>query len=91
MATFIQILLYLLVGFVEMFLATARTSFIAKGKNLRASVIVFVETRGGSVLYKAIGGAIGIRNMTPSFSEYGNPVTGFCTLEMFGTGPHTPP
>ena len=43
MASLIQILLYLFVGFVEMFLATARTSFIAKGKNLHASVIVFVE------------------------------------------------
>ena len=43
MANVIQIVVYLLVGFVEMFLATARTSFIAKGKNLNASVIVFVE------------------------------------------------
>ncbi len=43
MAIVIQILLSLTVGFVEMFLATARTSFIAKGKNLHASGIVFVE------------------------------------------------
>ncbi len=43
MVTFIQIILYLVVGFVEMFLATQRTSFVARGKNLGASVIVFVE------------------------------------------------
>jgi len=43
MATIIQIVVYLLVGFVEMFLATARTSFIAKGKNFSASAVVFLE------------------------------------------------
>jgi len=43
MATIIQIVIYLLVGFVEMFLATARTSFIAKGKNFAAAAIVFIE------------------------------------------------
>jgi uncharacterized protein YebE (UPF0316 family) len=41
--TIIQAITYLFVGFIEMFLATARTSFIAKGKNFRAAGIVFVE------------------------------------------------
>jgi len=38
-----QLVIYLIVGFVEMFLATARTSFIARGKTIAASAIVFVE------------------------------------------------
>ncbi len=50
MTTIIQIVIYLFVGFVEMFLATQRTSYIAKGKNLHASAIVFVE----NILYFAI-------------------------------------
>lgn len=43
-ATFITILSYLAVGFVEMFLATQRTYWIAKGKSIAATLIVFVET-----------------------------------------------
>ncbi len=50
MITIVQITIYLFVGFIEMFLATQRTSFIAKGKNINASVIVFIE----NILYFAI-------------------------------------
>ena len=39
----IQPAIYLFVGFVEMFLATARTTLIARGKILAATSIVFVE------------------------------------------------
>lgn len=42
--TFITIASYLVVGFVEMFLATQRTYWIAKGKSIAATLIVFVET-----------------------------------------------
>jgi len=41
--TVIQLALYLIVGFIEMFIATARMSLIAKGKTLAASGIVFIE------------------------------------------------
>jgi len=41
--TVIQAVIYLFVGFIEMFLATARTSFIARGRNFSASVVVFIE------------------------------------------------
>lgn len=50
MTNLIQIVVYLFVGFIEMFLATARTSFIAKGKTFSASVIVFIE----NILYFVI-------------------------------------
>lgn len=40
----IQPVLYLAVGFVEMFIITARTSLISKGKSFAASSVVFVET-----------------------------------------------
>jgi hypothetical protein len=68
MAVFIQIVLYLIVGFVEMFLATARTSFIAKGKNLHASAIVFVE----NILYFAILFQLvnNLQNNWPVFISY---------------------
>ncbi|BCX14418.1 MAG: hypothetical protein KatS3mg088_101 [Patescibacteria group bacterium] len=42
-STIIQATTYLFIGFIEMFLATARTSLIAKGRNLSASIIVFIE------------------------------------------------
>jgi len=41
--TILQAIIYLFVGFIEMFLATARTSLIAKGKTFSASAIVFIE------------------------------------------------
>ena len=44
MATILQILLYLGIGFVEMFIITARTSLISRGKKVAASSVVFVET-----------------------------------------------
>ena len=68
MAGLIQITLYLVVGFVEMFLATARTSFIAKGKNLHASAIVFIE----NMIYFAILFQLvdNIQNNWPVFISY---------------------
>ena len=50
MTIVIQSAVYLFVGFVEMFLATQRTSFIAKGRTFNASIIVFIE----NILYFAI-------------------------------------
>ncbi len=68
MATFIQIALYLVVGFVEMFLATARTSFIAKGKNLHASAIVFLENMiYFAILFQLVNN---IQNNWPVFISY---------------------
>lgn len=49
-ATILQATVYLLVGFIEMFLATKRTSLIAKGRGVSASAIVFVE----NILYFVI-------------------------------------
>lgn len=68
MAITVQILLYLFVGFVEMFLATARTSFIAKGKNLNASAVVFVE----NILYFLILFQLlnNLQNNWPVFISY---------------------
>lgn len=39
----IQLVIYLVVGFIEMFIATQRMSLVAKGKTLAAAVVVFVE------------------------------------------------
>jgi hypothetical protein len=50
MAIFLQVVIYLLIGFVEMFLATARTSFISRGKTIQAASIVFFE----NIIYFAI-------------------------------------
>jgi uncharacterized protein YebE (UPF0316 family) len=50
MAILFQILLYLAIGFIEMFIITARTSLISKGKKVAASSVVFVE----SILYFVI-------------------------------------
>ncbi len=47
MPVILQSTIYLFIGFIEMFLATARTSFIARGRTFSASAIVFVE----NVLY----------------------------------------
>ena len=41
--TITQLVMYLAIGFVEMFLATARMSLIAKNKTVAASGIVFIE------------------------------------------------
>ncbi len=38
-----HLLVYFLVGFVEMFLATQRTYWIAQGRSLGAALLVFVE------------------------------------------------
>jgi uncharacterized protein YebE (UPF0316 family) len=43
MAIALQILLYLFIGFIEMFLATARTKLISRGKTIAASSVVFIE------------------------------------------------
>jgi len=39
----VQLAIYLVVGFVEMFIATQRMSFISKGKVFAASTVVFIE------------------------------------------------
>ncbi len=39
----IQLAIYLVVGFVEMFIATQRMSLISKGKVFAASFVVFIE------------------------------------------------
>ena len=39
----IQLVIYLVVGFIEMFIATQRMSLIAKGKTVAAAGVVFVE------------------------------------------------
>jgi len=44
METILQVFLYLTIGFVEMFIITARTSLISKGKSVAASSVVFFET-----------------------------------------------
>jgi uncharacterized protein YebE (UPF0316 family) len=43
MSDFWRILLYFGVGFLEMFLATQRTYWIAKGQSLGAALLVFFE------------------------------------------------
>lgn len=44
MGIIFQILFYLVIGFAEMFIVTARTSLIAKGRSVAASSVVFFET-----------------------------------------------
>jgi uncharacterized protein YebE (UPF0316 family) len=56
------------VGFIEMFLATARTSLIAKGKGVSASAIVFLENvLYFIVLYQLINN---LQNNWPVFISY---------------------
>lgn len=68
MVHLIQISVYLFVGFIEMFLATQRTSFIARGRTFGASIIVFVE----NILYFLILFQLinSLQNNWPVFVSY---------------------
>lgn len=67
-ATILQATIYLFVGFIEMFLATARTSLIAKGRGISASAIVFVENiLYFIILYQLINN---LQNNWPIFISY---------------------
>lgn len=43
MSILVQLLVYAFIGFIEMFLASRRTYYISKDKNIQASGIVFIE------------------------------------------------
>lgn len=64
----LQTIIYLFVGFIEMFLVTARTSLIAKGRGISASAVVFIE----NILYFLILYQIvnNIQNNWPIFISY---------------------
>ena len=68
MGVLLQSIVYLFVGFVEMFLATARTSFIAKGRTFSASMVVFIE----NILYFLILFQLinNLQNSWPVFISY---------------------
>lgn len=59
MGIIFQILLYLLIGFIEMFIVTARTSLISKGKTIAASSVVFLESIVGLFILNQIVSNLG--------------------------------
>jgi uncharacterized protein YebE (UPF0316 family) len=83
MATVFQVIIYLLIGFVEMFLATARTSFISRGKTIQAATIVFFE----NIIYFAIIYQLvnNVQNGWPVFIAYstGGSLGTFVHLKKF--------
>jgi uncharacterized protein YebE (UPF0316 family) len=68
METTFQFLIYLALGFVEMFIITARTSLIAKGKTFAASSVVFFETLLYFVILNQLVAKMG--NNWPVFVAY---------------------
>jgi uncharacterized protein YebE (UPF0316 family) len=68
MEIIIQIVLFTVVGFVEMFVVTARTSLISKGKSTSASLVVFVEGMLYFVILSQIVSKLG--NNWPVFIAY---------------------
>lgn len=79
----VQPAIYLIVGFVEMFLATARTLLISKGKTLAATGVVFVENLTYFIiLYQIINS---IEHNWPIFVAYsmGGSLGTFVNLKKF--------
>ena len=56
---FVQLVLYFLVGFLEMFLATQRTYWISKGRSRAAALLVFFETFVATFIIYSIANNIG--------------------------------
>ncbi len=83
MALVAQIFLYLLIGFVEMFLATARTSLISRGKTIEASFVVFIENITYFIILYQILNNMG--NGWPIFVAYsmGGSLGTFVNLKKF--------
>lgn len=83
MTTFLNILLYFAVGFVEMFLATQRTYWISKGKSIGAAVIVFFENFIALFVIYQI--ANNLYQNWPVFLAYalGNAIGTYINLEKF--------
>lgn len=69
-----QFALYLFVGFIEMFLITQRTSFIAKNKRKMAALVVFVENT--ITFFVILQLARDISHNLPAFGAY---CLGSCT------------
>jgi len=79
----VQPITYLVIGFVEMFLATARTSLISKGKTVAAASVVFIENLIYFViLYQILNS---IENNWPVFVAYsmGGSLGTFVNLKRF--------
>jgi uncharacterized protein YebE (UPF0316 family) len=69
----IQLVIYLVVGFIEMFIATQRMSFVAKGRVLAATAIVFVENIVYFIiLYQLINNAQGNWQVFVAYSMGGS-------------------
>lgn len=78
MAQLIQLLSYLFVGFIEMFLVTQRTAFISKNKRKAAATVVFVENI--VTFFVILQLAQDVTHNIPSFTAY---CIGSCSGTIF--------
>ena len=81
MSVFLQILLYFVIGFLEMFIATQRMYWISKGKSIGAAVLVFIENFIAIFIIYQV--ANNLNNNWPVFVSYalGNAIGTYINLE----------
>ena len=78
---FLNLLLYFVVGFVEMFIVTQRTYWISKGRSRAAALLVFFETFVAMYIIYQISHDLGGNFMIMCAYAAGNAVGTYINLE----------